>query len=77
MATVPRFVSYYSVDEVIECLPINKDTAEELLEVCPDAYGGPVPGELEGDNALKYYWGKLSKESQEDIIRAWTLNSQF
>ena len=70
---------YWRVDEVVECLPIKKETEQELFRLMPDAYGGTAAGEDDWPEPdakrdepyrLQKIWNKLTPAAQVDISGA-------
>jgi hypothetical protein len=77
--SAPLWAKFWRVDTVIECLPILKETEEELLRLMPTAYGGEAPGEddwpepdAKRDEPYKLVriWDQLSDEAKGNIILA-------
>lgn len=74
-----EWTKYVRVDEVLECYDVSKETARELLEKMPNAYGGEVPGEddwpepdasRDAPYKLSVIWNQLSEAAKSDIIKA-------
>jgi len=76
----PLWATFTRVDTVIECVSCGQNDREiqgELLDLMPDAYDGPTPGEndspWEPDHpaianwALSRIWDRLKPETQAAI----------
>jgi hypothetical protein len=61
--TFPEWITWWQVDEVIECLPIQRVTSEELMHLAPKAYHS------DGVD-LDTVWHRLSDEAKADITGA-------
>lgn len=57
----PSWTAYYSVDTMIECFNIQKETRRELHTAAPDAYGDETV-------FVSRVWDKLSDVAQADLV---------
>lgn len=79
---IPAALTYWRVDEVIECLSFGEhrhEVEQALLTAMPEAYGGELPGEddwpepdasRDAPYKLSVVWGKLDTSIQGYVAEA-------
>jgi len=79
----PFVIGLLKIDKINLIYPILSTSSEELLEISPCRFYGPMPNEvgnlcIAGHNyASKKHFGKLTSLNEKDIIKIYDLNGNF
>jgi hypothetical protein len=82
---MPETLTYWTADEVAECLPISRELSGKLWEILDDAQNPtPLGGDgsdgtvelpcgrldLDNDDKAGHWWGRLSAAEQAEVAEA-------